>query len=49
MTRNGGVFGPIKEVALDASFSDIRVDTLAVSSYRDNDADGSILAQWLGG
>jgi hypothetical protein len=45
MTRNGQSFGPIKEVVLPAAFTDFRVDTLAISSYSDAGADGSILAK----
>ena len=48
MTRNGQPFGPIKDVKLDASFTDFRLDTVAVSSYSDAGQDpqfaGSILA-----
>lgn len=45
MTRNGAPFGPIKDVKLPASFTDFRVDTLAISSFNDAGADGSILAR----
>lgn len=45
MTRNGAAFGPVKDVILPANFTDFRVDTLAISSYSDTGADGSILAQ----
>jgi len=49
MTRNGQPFGPIKDVKLDASFTDFRLDTVAVSSYSDAGQDpqfaGSILAR----
>lgn len=45
MTRNGAPFGPIKNVKLPASFTDFRVDTLAISSFNDAGADGSILAR----
>ena len=44
ITRNLEPFAPIASVVLDASFSDFRLDTFAVSSYRDERADGSILA-----
>ena len=48
MTRNGQPFGPIKDVKLDPSFTDFRLDTVAVSSYSDAGQDpqfgGSILA-----
>jgi hypothetical protein len=45
MTRNGQPFGPIKDVMLPATFTDFRVDSLAISSYNDTGADGSILAR----
>jgi len=44
LTRNGQPFESIKDVKLDASFTDFRLDTVAVSSYSDAGADGSILA-----
>ena len=44
MTRNGTVFGPIPDVVLGAGFQDFRLDQLAVSSYNDAGADGSLLA-----
>lgn len=45
MTRNQAAFGPIKEVKLPASFTDFRVDTMAVVSYSDAKADGSLRAR----
>lgn len=46
MTRNGVPFGPIQDVKLTASFTDFRVDAVAVSSYNDaGDAFGSVLAR----
>ena len=44
MTRNGQSFGPIRDVKLGASFSDFRLDAVAINSYSDTGADGSILA-----
>ena len=48
MTRNGAPFGPLNPATLGASFSDFRVDQMAVSSYSEADQDpsfaGSILA-----
>jgi hypothetical protein len=48
MTRNGAPFGPLKDATLGASFSDFRVDQMAISSYSDAGQDpafaGSILA-----
>src|SRR5205814_1760626 len=44
MRRDGQPFGPIQEVKLDASFTDFRLDAIALSSYSDAGADGSILA-----
>jgi len=44
LTRNGQPFGPVKDVKLDATFTDFRLDTVAVNSYGDAGADGSILA-----
>jgi hypothetical protein len=35
MTRNGQPFGPVKDNKLGASFSDFRLDIVAVSSYSD--------------
>jgi hypothetical protein len=45
MLRNGEVFGPINDVKLDHEFTDYRVDAVAVSSYSDEGAEGSILAR----
>ena len=44
LQRNGQPFNSIKDLILDSGFSDFRVDTIAVSSYSDGGADGSILA-----
>ena len=44
MLRDGASIGPIKPVQLGAAFTDYRVDTVAISSYSDEGADGSILA-----
>ena len=44
MTRNGEPFGPLEPIHLSANFSDFRVDAFAISSYSDQQADGSILA-----
>jgi hypothetical protein len=44
MTQNGQPFGPIKDVALEPGFSDFRLDAIAVTSYSDEGADGSLLA-----
>jgi hypothetical protein len=44
MLRDGASIGPIKPVQLGATFTDFRVDTVAISSYSDQGADGSILA-----
>jgi hypothetical protein len=45
MTRNGAPFGPVKQVKLPDTFTDYRLDTVAVSSYSDAGADGSLLAE----
>lgn len=47
MTRNGQTFGPIKDVKLPDAFTDFRLDAVAVSSYSDAGADGSILARGI--
>src|SRR5262249_55583110 len=44
MQRDGEPFGPIKPVVLGNTFTDFRLDALAISSYNDTGADGSILA-----
>lgn len=48
MTRAGEAFGPISDVKLESSFSDFRVDAVAISSYSEAGQDpawgGSILA-----
>ncbi len=44
LQRNGEPAGPVKEVKLNASFTDFRLDTVAISSYSDEGADGSLLA-----
>jgi len=45
LQRDGQPVGPIKEVHLSPDFTDFRLDTLAISSYSDLGADGSILAR----
>jgi hypothetical protein len=46
VTRNGAPFEPTASVALDARFTDFRVDTFAISSYSDEgDLFGSVLAE----
>jgi hypothetical protein len=44
VTRDGEPFGTIPNVVLNASFSDFRLDQVAVCSYNDAGADGSLLA-----
>jgi len=44
MTRDGELFGPIKDVKVPANFSDFRLDAVAMSSFHDAGADGSIRA-----
>jgi hypothetical protein len=45
MTRDGQPFGPVPDVRLPASFTDFRVDTVAVCSYSDTgDPEGSVWA-----
>lgn len=44
VTRNGALFGTIPNVVLSGSFSDFRLDQVAVCSYSDAGADGSLLA-----
>ena len=44
VTRNGAPFGTIPNVMLSPNFSDIRLDQVAVCSYSDAGADGSLLA-----
>ena len=44
VTRNGAPFGTIPNVVLSGSFSDFRLDQVAVCSYSDAGADGSLLA-----
>jgi hypothetical protein len=44
VTHNGEPFGPIPNVVLSGSFSDFRLDQVAVCSYSDAGADGSLLA-----
>ena len=41
---NGTPFAPIDDLVLEGSFSDFRCDALAISSYSDARADGSLLA-----
>ena len=46
MTRNEMPFGPVRDVKLAPSFTDFRIDAVAVSSYNDSgDAFGSVLAR----
>jgi hypothetical protein len=44
MFRNGETFGPIRDVKLGEGFTDFRLDAVAISSYSDEGADGSLLA-----
>jgi hypothetical protein len=44
VTRNGQPFGTIPNVVLGGSFKDFRLDQVAVCSYSDAGADGSLLA-----
>ena len=44
MTKDGEPFGPVKDLVLGTNFTDFSVDAFAVSSYSDQDSDGSILA-----
>lgn len=41
--NDGQLFGPIDDVQLDANFTDVRLDTVAVSSYSDTNSYGSVL------
>jgi hypothetical protein len=45
LRRNGQPFGPVKDAKLGSSFAGFHVDTLAVCSYSDRGAGGSLLAQ----
>lgn len=45
MLRNGVPFGPIKPVRLGETFTDFRLDTVAISSYSDGTTNGRILVQ----
>ena len=45
MTRNGQPFGPVHDVKLGDSFTDFRLDAVAINSYSDAGADGSIFAR----
>ena len=47
MTRNGQTFGPITDTILGSSFKDFRLDQIAVCSYSDIGADGSLLAHGI--
>jgi hypothetical protein len=48
LTREGIPVGPVHEARLTAGFTDFRVDAVAVSSYSDEGAGGSILAKgWI--
>ncbi len=44
MTRDGQTFGPIKDLIVKTNFTNFAVDAVAISSYSDIEADGSILA-----
>ena len=44
VTRNGQPFGPIPNVVLGSSFTDFRMDQVAICNYSDAGADGSLLA-----
>jgi hypothetical protein len=41
--NDGQPFGPIDDVQLDTNFTDVRLDTVAVSSYSDTNSYGSVL------
>lgn len=43
--RDGEIIGPIKEVNLGPTFTDYRLDAVSISSYSDEGAGGSLLAQ----
>jgi hypothetical protein len=45
MTRDGELFGPIKEVRLPETFTDFRLNAFAFSSYDDRSEDGRIVAR----
>lgn len=45
MLRNGAPFGPIKPVVLGSTFTDFRLDAVAIASYSDQGADGSLRAR----
>jgi hypothetical protein len=47
VTRNGNPFGSIPNDMLGASFSDFRLDQVAVCSYSDAGANGSLLAHGI--
>lgn len=44
MTRNGQPFGPVADTIPGSTFTDFRLDAIAVCSYSDAGADGSLLA-----
>jgi hypothetical protein len=44
LKRDGQLYGNIKTVTLQPSFTDYRLDAVAISSYSDRGADGSLLA-----
>ena len=45
VTRNGEPFAPMEPIALKTGFTGFALDALAISSYSDEGADGSILAR----
>ena len=47
MTRNGAPFASVPDVILGSAFKDFRLDQVAVCSYSDAGADGSLLAHGI--